>query len=141
MSEANLRQMQTFFTLANVHDVSGVAGMVHPGYIGESDVLAEPIVGQDAYRSLLSGFWTAFPDTSYYIQQMLAADDCVVTRFRLTGTHQGNFMSREGTGRKFDVRVCHVDQWEDGKIARAWYYWDTATLLRQLAIPTEPASA
>lgn len=28
----------------------------------------------------------------------------------------------------------------DGKIARAWYYWDTATLLRQLRISTESAS-
>ncbi len=140
MSEANLRHMQTFFTLANVHDVSGVAGMVHPGYIGESDVLAEPIIGQDAYRSLLSGFWTAFPDTTYHIQQMLAADDCVVTRVRLTGTHQGDFMGKEGTGRTFDIRICHVDQLEDGKIARAWYYWDTATLLRQLGLSAESAS-
>lgn len=140
MSEANLRHTRSFFTLANAHDVSGVAGMVHASYIGESDVLAEPIVGRDAYRSLLAGFWTAFPDTSYIIQQMLAADDCVVTRLRLTGTHQGHFMGKEGTGRPFDVRLCHVDQWEDGKIARAWYYWDTATLLRQLGISAAVAS-
>jgi len=140
MSEANLRGMQTFFNLGNAHDVEGVAGMVHPDYIGESDVLPEPIVGRDAYRSLLSVFWTAFPDTSYRIEQMLAADDCVITRLRLTGTHRGDFMGQEGTGRQFDLRLCHVDQWKDGKIKRGWYYWDTATLLRQLRISVEPAS-
>lgn len=139
MSEA-IRGVQTFFKLANAHDVEGVAGMVHADYFGESDVLPEPIVGRDAYRSLLSGFWTAFPDTSYHIEQMLAADDCVITRLRLTGTHRGNFMGKEGTGRQFNVRLCHVDQWKDGKITRAWYYWDTATLLRQLGISAEPAS-
>ena len=140
MSEANLRAMHSFFDLGNAHDVEGVAGMVHADYIGESDVLSEPIVGRDAYRSLLVGFWAAFPDTSYNIEQMLAADDCIVTRLLLTGTHRGDFMGKQGTGRQFSVRLCHVDQWKDGKIKRAWYYWDTATLLRQLGISAQPSA-
>ena len=113
MSEANLRGMQTFFNLGNAHDVEGVAGMVHPDYIGESDVLPEPIVGRDAYRSLLSVFWTAFPDTSYRIEQMLAADDCVITRLRLTGTHRGDFMGVPPTGKPVDTQIIDIMRFDD----------------------------
>lgn len=140
MSEANLQAMRAFFDLGNAHDAAALAEMVHQNYVGESDVLPQPIVGRDAYRSLLMQFWTAFPDTRYNVEHMLAADDCVVTRVTLTGTHSGNFMGREGTGRKFSIRLCHVDQWRDGKIARAWYYWDTATLMRQLGLSTEASA-
>jgi steroid delta-isomerase-like uncharacterized protein len=126
--------MSRFFKLANAHDVEGLVNMHHSDFIGESDTMPAPLVGRDAYRDLLSGLWAAFPDTSYTVEQMLVAEDYVITRLRLTGTHRGNFMGKEGTGKTFDLHLCHVDRWQDGKIKRAWYYWDTATLFRQLGI-------
>ncbi len=141
MSEANLGAMVRFFDLANAHDADSLANMHQEDFVGESDAFPEPLVGRDAYRNVLAGLWAAFPDTSYKVEQMLAAEDCVVTRLRLTGTHRGAFMGKEGTGKRFDIRLCHVDQWKDGKIKRSWYYWDTATLLRQLGISGHSASA
>lgn len=131
----NREGMQQFFKLANAHDVDGVASMVHDDYVGESDVLPAAIVGREAYRALLKGFWGPFPDTSYHVEQMLADGDTVITRVRLAGSQHGEFMGKKGAGQRFSVRICHVDEWKDGKIKRAWYYWDTGTLMRQLGVP------
>jgi steroid delta-isomerase-like uncharacterized protein len=141
MSEGNLRRMRAFFALANNHEVDGVAGLVHPDYRAESDTLPGPIEGREMYRSLLAGFWTAFPDASYEVEQMFAIEDHVITLFRLSGSHLGDFMGIPGSGKKFSVRVCHVEQWENGRIAAARYYWDSATLLRQLGIAAPVAAA
>lgn len=63
--EDNLSAMRRFFELANTHDVEALIQLVHPRYIGESDVLAEPVGGRDAYGSLLRGYYAAFPDAKY----------------------------------------------------------------------------
>jgi steroid delta-isomerase-like uncharacterized protein len=131
---ARLDVMHRFFELANRHDVDHLLELVHHDYVGESDVLPEPVRGPDAYAALLRAYYAAFPDAHYEIEQMLAADAYVVTRLRVTGTHRGAFMGHPGNGRRFAVRLCHVDDVRDGKIVRAWYYWDTASMLRQLDI-------
>lgn len=136
---ADLAVMRQFFQLANRHDVDQLLELVHDDYVGESDVLVEAIRGRGPYGGLLRSYYDAFPDTHYEIDQMLANSGCVVTRLRVAGTHRGMFMGHPGSGRRFEVRLCHVDELRDGKIARAWYYWDTATMLRQLGIPAEPA--
>lgn len=136
---AGLAVMRQFFELANRHDVDQLLTLVHEDYIGESDVLAETIRGAARYGALLRGYYEAFPDTHYEIEQMLVSAESVVTRLRITGTHRGTFMGHPGSGRRFEIRLCHFDELRDGKIARAWYYWDTATMLRQLGIGAQSA--
>lgn len=133
-SPTNTEAMERLFTLANAHDAEAVARMVHPDYLGESDTSPEPIRGRDGYRVALQGFWTSFPDMHYEIEEMIASNRTVVTRLQVTGTHRGDFAGHAGTGRKFTVRICHVDQFEDGLIKRAWFYWDFGIVMRQLGL-------
>lgn len=132
--EVDLAVMRQFFELANRHDVDRLLELVDPDYVGESDVLPEAVRGRASYGALLRGYYEAFPDTHYEVEQMLADGRSVVTRLRVTGTHRGTFLGLPGSGRRFAVQLCHVDELREGKIARAWYYWDTATMLRQLGI-------
>ncbi len=138
--QENMRIMEEFFEAANAHDVDRIAGSVDDAYVCESDTLLEPIQGREAYRELLRAYYRVFPDIRYDIDQMLASGDFVVTRMRLSGSHQGEFRGIRATGRKFELHLCHVDQIKKGKIGRAWVYWDTGTLQRQIA-PTADAES
>ncbi len=136
MSEQeNLRIMRELFEAANAHDVDRIVELVDDAYVGETDTLPGPIEGRESYRQLLQVYYEAFPDVRYDIEQMIASGDSVVTRVRLSGSQQGKFRDNPATNRRFDFHVCHFDQLRNGKIVRAWIYWDTGILLRQLGLP------
>ena len=132
--EDNLRVMREVIEAFNAHDLERIAEKVDEAYIGETDTLQAPVRGRDGYRRMLEMYYTAFPDTHYEIEQMICSGDYVVTRLHITGTHRGEFLGKAATNRSFHIHLCHFDQVKNGKIARAWYYWDTATMLRQLAM-------
>ncbi len=131
----SLRLMRELIEAFNAHDLDRIAAMVDEDYVGESDTLAELVKGRAGYRSLLQMYYTAFPDAHYEIEQMLASGDYVVTRLRITGTHKGELWGSPPTNRRFDIHLCHVDQLKKGKVVHAWYYWDSATMRRQLGLP------
>ncbi|WP_246469514.1 ester cyclase [Cohnella nanjingensis] len=74
----------------------------------------------------------AFPDQASAVESMVAQDDRVVVRLRLTGTHEGNFRGTEATFNPVDVKLYREYRIADGKIAEHWALLDTASLLRQI---------
>ncbi len=136
MSEQeNLQIMQKLFEAANAHDVDRILEFVDDAYVAETDTLPGPIEGRGGYRQALQMYYEAFPDVRYDIEQMIGSGDFVVTRVRLSGTHQGKFRDNPATNRRFGFHLCHFDRLKNGKIVHGWVYWDTATLLRQLGLP------
>ncbi len=128
----NMRVMRELFDAANAHDVERIVERVDEAYIAESDTLPAPMRGREEYRQFLQMFYTAFPDTHYEIEQMISSENYVVTRLHITGTHRGEFLGKAPTNRRFEIHLCYFDQVKNGKVVRAWIYWDTATMQRQL---------
>ena len=46
----------------------------------------------------------AFPDTHITIEDMIAEDDKVVTRYIFSGTHQGDFWGIPATGKSVEIK-------------------------------------
>jgi len=126
--------MQELFVAANVHDLDRIGTLVDEAFVAESDTLPAPVTSRKAYLDLLRTYYAAFPDAHYQIEDMIASGDYVVTRLRLTGTHRGEFWGNPATNRRFEVHLCHFDQIKNGKVVRAWVYWDTATMRRRLGL-------
>ncbi len=109
----------------------------------EGFVSHDPIVGDqdvEGVKGSIAGYRDAFPDLTFTIDDIFAADDKVVLRWTALGTFQNEFMGLQPTGETGDpVRGIGIDRFDDdGRIAETWVQWDTLTFMRDVgAIPAE----
>jgi steroid delta-isomerase-like uncharacterized protein len=88
--------------------------------------------GREAFRAQWQKWRAAFPDLRFAIDDLVAEDDKVVTRWTLTGTHQGEFLGIAATGRAVSVAGMSLDRIACGQIAEGFDAWDELGLHRQL---------
>jgi steroid delta-isomerase-like uncharacterized protein len=84
------------------------------------------------YQDTLAGHWQ--------VNEIIATDDRVVTRWTGTGVHQTELMGVPATGRRISVEAISVMRVQDGKIAEHWCAWDTLGLLQQIGAVPAPAA-
>ena len=96
-----------------------------------------PVPGPEGFRQVLGMFRSAFPDMNVNLEEVLAADDKVVTRGVFTGTHKGEFMGVPASGAPIEVKFIDVWRVRDGRVAENWVRLDQLGLMQQIgAIPT-----
>ena len=79
---------------------------------------------------------TAFPDTHFTIDAMMAEGDNVVVPQTFTGTHQGEFSGTPATGNKVTWTGIFIYRIHDGKIVERWGAFDTLGFMIQIgAVP------
>ena len=108
------------------------------GFVSHDPVMGDQNLG--GVKRTIEAYRGAFPDLSFTIDEIFAADDKVVTRWTGQGTFENEFMGQQPTHEKGDpVHGLGIDRFDaDGKIAEAWVQWDTLTFMRNIgAIPSE----
>lgn len=94
--------------------------------------------GKEAFRAQWKKWHAAFPDLHFAVEDVIAEGDKVVTRWILTGTHQGEFQGIPATGKSIRVAGMSLDRLADGQIAEGFDGWDALGLRQQLgALPKE----
>ena len=91
----------------------------------------EPLDGA-AWTAFLHAFVAAFPDSTIHVDVCIAEGDTVVTRWRIIGTHQGEFQGIPATGRAVQLNGLELNHISDGKIANHVAQFDLPGLMRQL---------
>jgi steroid delta-isomerase-like uncharacterized protein len=89
--------------------------------------------GRTGQRQAVDYFLAAFSDLRNEIELILGEDDLVAAHQRWRGTHDGEFLGVEATGREVEFTSTAVLRVDDGLIAEAWDEIDAAGLLRQLS--------
>lgn len=91
--------------------------------------------GQQAFSQALQGVFTAFPDLSVKINELVIAGNQVAYRITATGTHQGEFESIMPTQppKSFRMDEAFFVKLEADKIVEAWILMDKHALLGQLS--------
>ncbi len=74
----------------------------------------------------------AFPDLHIDLEDVVAEDDKVATRWTLTGTHKGVDEGLSPTGKGVKVTGMSFDRLVDGQIMEGWDNWYGLGLLEQL---------
>ena len=116
----------------NVHDYDAViATFAHPRY----ELIATDRVhdGEAEVRAYFKESRSAFPDQRNELIALHHLDDGVLAEFWLLGTHRGPLMGFEPTGKEFRCRMAALFLFDGAKIVCERVYFDTATILRQLA--------
>jgi steroid delta-isomerase-like uncharacterized protein len=105
-------------------------------YVGHDPAAPEPLHGPEGVKEFISTYRAAFPDARIKVEDQLAEGDLVATRWSGRGTHEGELMGIEPTGRAVTVSGLTISRLEDGKIVEEFQNWDTFGMLQQLgAIP------
>jgi steroid delta-isomerase-like uncharacterized protein len=102
----------------------------------ELDPLPGQLQGREGLKDVIGGLRISFPNMHWVVDEMIAEDDTVVTRFTWTGTQCGAFLGIPATGRSVTVKGVVIDQLAAGKMAKSRILMDTMGMMQQLgAIP------
>jgi steroid delta-isomerase-like uncharacterized protein len=140
MSEKeNIKAARAFFDAWNDGDLSKADGYEADDFMAEGPGAPGPM-NAEQNRMYSQNFLTAFPGSKFEILRTIAADDYVVTHWKVSGgSHSGPLQTPSGgsippTGKSAVVMGSTTSQFRDGKIVRSWTFWDMASLLGQLGL-------
>ena len=95
--------------------------------------------GIEGIRKAFRIFYTAFPDTRHFIEDLIAEGDKVVVRLSARGTHTGELMGIAPTGKEVTLSAVAIYRLHGGKIIERWADQGTG-ILQQLGVtlPVQP---
>jgi steroid delta-isomerase-like uncharacterized protein len=97
--------------------------------------------GLHGLKETLTHIRQAFPDLHWSVEEQLAEDNSVLTRFIWSGTHQGEFLGIPATNRVVRVWGMVIDRFEGQRVKSTRILLDTLSLLQQLGVvPAAQAS-
>ena len=135
MSEQeNIQAFREFMEAFNTQDLDRMSTFIDDDHVMDSDTLPETFRGREAWRQAMQGYFNAFPDLHFDIEQIFASGDYVTLRWRATGTHQGELAGIPATGRPVDLHGCTVREIRNGKSVHEWTYWDTGRMMQQMGV-------
>lgn len=88
--------------------------------------------GEDPVRTLVAGLVSAFPDFNFAPTKTHHADDAVIVEARMTGTHQNEWAGIPPNGKKLDLPLVCVFDFEGDGLINEKVYFDFADVQRQL---------
>jgi predicted ester cyclase len=77
-------------------------------------------IGLDIYKQTIAGTLAAITDLSVAIEDQIAEDDKVVTRWKATGTPQVEFAGIKPNGKPITVTAIHIHRVQNGKLVEHW---------------------
>jgi predicted ester cyclase len=93
-----------------------------------------PIEGRDAIGKQARMEKAAFPDLTVDRSHFVAEGDWVAWRWRIRGTHDGDYGSLAATHRKFDLRGATHARVVDDRIVELLMLLDRASMFAQLGL-------
>ena len=110
--------------------------LIASDYIGHDPATPEPLRGPEGVKQFIATYLAAFPDARITVEEQLAEGDLVATRWSGRGTHEGELMGIEPTGKQATVSGLTISRLQGGKIVEEFQNWDTFGLMQQLgAVP------
>jgi steroid delta-isomerase-like uncharacterized protein len=133
-AETNKSILRRFFTeLFNSGDLGVAEEIVAPNYVNHDAVPGET-AGREGLKEFVTLLRTAFPDLQITVEDQIAEGDKVVTRFTVTGTHQGEFAGIPATGKPIQVPCTNIHRVTADHIQEAWLNWDALGMMQQMGV-------
>jgi steroid delta-isomerase-like uncharacterized protein len=134
--EANKDLVRRHFDAINERDREAVA-----------ELHADDVVVHGGGRALegieavLQSWWAqleAVPDLTDTIDMLLAEDDIVAVRYTTTGTHEGEFLGIEPTGKTVEATSMAVVRVKNEELAEWWNHPNRYEVFKQLGVIDPP---
>lgn len=103
-------------------------------YVWHRPGARDSIHGPDGVKEFIVEMRNAFPDLEVTVEDLIAEDNKVVRRDRWTGTHEGEFMGIEPTGKEIEIQGIVINRIEDGQMVESWGQADMMGAMEQLGV-------
>lgn len=90
--------------------------------------------GHEEAKQFVIATLAAFPDLHNTIEDQIAENDLVATRYVTSGTHQGEFANIPPTGKSFTVTGIEIHRFAGDKLIELWNVLDMLGALQQLGV-------
>jgi steroid delta-isomerase-like uncharacterized protein len=126
--------IERHFAAENAHDITSTL-LTYAEDVVWDDVAnpACPVRGKQAASAMYEGIMSAIPDLHLEGISRFSTGDHVVDESLATGHVNGSFLGVDGGGAPVSFRMLHVFDLRDGLISREQAWFDTASVLRQIA--------
>ena len=120
----------------NQRDLDAMEEIYAPDFVWhEPD---QDIRGYEQGRQFASTFFDAFPDINITVEDAIAEDDQVATRYTIRGTHRGETEEfGPPTERQMQLEGITIHRIEGGKIVEEWERYDNLSVMQQLGLVPE----
>ena len=130
---------ESYLVMLNTHEPDLVDRFVAEAYRNHNAFVAD---GREANREFWTAFFSALPDLSATMEDLVVSGDRVVGRFVYRGTHTGEFMGIPASGRTVEMRSIDIWRIEDGMFVEHWDELNLLEMLQQMgALPPLGAGA
>ena len=129
---------ETYLAMLNAHEPDLVDRFVAEDYRNHNAFVGD---GREANRQFWKAFFTALPDLSATMEDLVISGDRVVGRFVYRGTHTGELMGIPASGNPVEMRSIDIWRAEDGMFAEHWDELNLLEMFQQMgALPPLGAS-
>lgn len=128
---------QTYEALVEVHEQGGRNHATGAFDLSEWPADGVPF-GPDEVRGTFEWLRGGFSDLRVEVKDLIAEGDKVAARIVMSGTHDGEFVGLQPTGRKWNYEHVHIFRVVDGKIAEHWAVRDDLRAMIQLGVVSPP---
>ena len=119
MSEENKRLVRRYYEeVLNQHRLEAFDELADPRFI--SHLANGGIVNIGVYKQAIAGSLAAMPDLHVTVDDQIAEDDKVVTRWTATGTSLVEFAGIKPQGQPLTVTAIHIHRIQAGKFIEHW---------------------
>ena len=133
-NEAKTRRY--FNELWNERNFGVIEDWIAPDYVGYYSGFPHELRGVQGFKDMANALLSALPDLRMTVEDVIASDDRVVTRFTASGTHKGELQGFAPTGASVAMTGIGIERYADAKCVEEWVNSDDLGLARQIgALP------
>lgn len=104
-----------------------------PNFIAHLAGIPQPM-DKDSFKQFGMEFYSAFTNGKHTFDEVIVAEDKVVTCGTFTARHLGNFQGIPPTEKQIEISIMHIDRVKNAKIIEHWGQGDAQGLMQQLGI-------
>lgn len=107
--------------------------LLAPNFVAHLAGVSEAL-DAEGFKQFGMSFYLAFSQGRHQFDEIIVADDRVVTCGTFSAIHLGEFQGLPPTGKRIRLSIMHIDRVENGKIVEHWGQGDALGLMQQLGI-------
>jgi len=132
LNHRNLAVLQAHVAAESAFDMEATLATLTDDCLFEDVPTGRSYRGRDAVREYYAAWWDAFGNVPEGSVSHVPSPDRLIAETRFVGVHKGAWKGIAPTGRTIDLPVAIFVTFRDGLLAGERFYYDEATLERQL---------
>jgi steroid delta-isomerase-like uncharacterized protein len=127
-----------FEDIWNRNDLGAISEIISPDVMGHA--AGTTFQGSETLKQRVNMLRSIYSEPHFSVEDQIAEGDRVTLRWRLRGTHTGEYMGARPTGKQVTATGINIFRIADGKIQEIWVESDDLGELQQLGVIPAPGS-